>query len=906
MATSTNTIDTRSGSRARTEPRAHSHAPGAGKHQPITTYRLQMGPQLTFAQAQEQIPYFVQLGVSDLYLSPILQAAPGSTHGYDVVDHSHISAEMGGRGGFEEFSRAAHAAGLHVVVDVVPNHMAVPTPLYRNKALWAVLRDGTESEYSGWFDLDLSAAGDGVLMPVLGDRIGNVLARAELTLDSMVVPGFEAEGETPVLRYFDRVFPVRAGTENLPLAELVDQQFYRLAYWRVANEELNYRRFFDVDTLVAIRVEDDAVFAHSHQLLLELYRAGLIDGFRIDHPDGLADPREYLRKLHRATEGAWIVAEKILEGTETLPSDWPCAGTTGYDSARRIQGLFTDPSGLAALTQSYVEISGNTAGVENTQIQAKRDIIATSLYSEIDRLATLVAEICHRDVRLRDHTFRSIRQAIAALAVHMDRYRAYVVPGETAPAAQEAVVRAAQEGAERALDPELRDTLALVADLFLGKEVGSAGRTHNADRATAIIRFQQLTGPVMAKGVEDTTFYRYTALLSANEVGSGPEYFTCTPDEFHAWEEMMHNAWPTSMNTLTTHDTKRGEDVRAQIAVLSEYPKQWHELLTQLREHVAPQRPRELDGRSEVLLWQTLIGTWEDTGPIEWERLQAYLVKAVREQKSWTSWIQPNEQAEAVFITYAQAIFNDPHCRSQLAAFHELTAPAARAIILGQKVLEMAMVGVPDLYQGEEIPRNWLVDPDNRAPVDFAALRATARSIADAGAPDHSLTQEKWWITSRMAHLRLAHPYLATPESAYEPLPVTTGHVFAFARTDGELPQVLAVVTRLYGALTAEGGFAEQSVVLPEGEWRNAFTETTFHGGEQLISDVLGRFPVAALERLTSSETPTGQPRTTAAGQPHTAPTAQLYTAPATQQNPRSIPTTQQSAQRGGAASCHR
>lgn len=841
--------------RVRGENRTHSHIPATGRHQPVTTYRLQMGPQFTFAQAQEVIPYLVQLGVTDVYLSPILQAAPGSTHGYDVVDHAHISAQMGGRAGFENFSRAAHEAGLHVVVDVVPNHMAVPTPLFHNKALWSVLRDGAESDYAGWFDLDLTAAGDGVLMPVLADRIGTVLARAEITLDSMVVPGFESDGESPVLRYFDHVFPVRAGTEHLPLAELVDQQFYRLAYWRIANEELNYRRFFDVDTLVAIRVEDDTVFARSHALLLELYHAGLIDGFRIDHPDGLANPREYLRKLHAATDGAWIVAEKILEGDERLPSDWPCAGTTGYDSLRRIQGVFTDPSGLAQLTQHYMELSGALTSVSSTQIQAKNDIISTLLYSEIDRLSTLVADICHRDVRLRDHTFRAIRQVIAQLAIHMDRYRAYVVPGETAPATQEAVLRGAQERAQLTLEPELHDTLALVVDLFLGKEVGSAGRTYEADRAAAIIRFQQLTGPVMAKGVEDTTFYRYTALTSANEVGAGPEYFTYTPDEFHAWEEMMHNAWPASMNTLTTHDTKRSEDVRARIAVLAEYPQQWYQLLSRLRPAVAPQRPSDLDGSIEMLLWQTLIGTWDDDGPIECDRLKEYLLKAGREQKVWTSWTQPNEHAEQALMDYAQAILENEQCRAELAQFHQHTSSAARTIILGQKVLEMAMVGVPDIYQGEEFPRTWLVDPDNRTPVDFTPLRETARLSAEGNFPDHSLAQEKWWITSQMAHLRLRHPYMAGAESAYEPLPVTTGHVLAFARTDGTSPQVLAVISRLSGSFnTGVVNTAEQSVVLPEGTWRNVFTDAIFDGGAHGVADILGRFPAAALERVTTIE----------------------------------------------------
>nr|NLD40307.1 malto-oligosyltrehalose synthase [Actinomycetales bacterium] len=335
---------------------AANHLPREGHRTPVTTYRLQLQPDFGFDAARAALDYLVGLGATDLYLSPILQATPGSTHGYDVVDHSQISTELGGREGFERLAEAAHDRGLGVIVDVVPNHMAVPTPLYHNRALWSVLRHGTESPYANWFDGTESP--DGILMPVLGSRIGTVLANEELVLDHMVVPGFEDEGEVPVLRYFDHVFPVKSGTESLPLAELGDSQPYRLAYWKVADEELNYRRFFDVDTLVAVRVDDREVFDATHAVLFELVHSGHIDGFRIDHPDGLADPRGYLRWLSEATDGAWIVAEKILEGAEQLPADWPIAGTTGYDSAWRIGAMHVDPSGSMELSEVQHLVTG--------------------------------------------------------------------------------------------------------------------------------------------------------------------------------------------------------------------------------------------------------------------------------------------------------------------------------------------------------------------------------------------------------------------------------------------------------------------------------------------------------------------------------------------------------------------
>lgn len=827
--------------------RFHSHIPAPDRRQPVSTYRLQLTPEFTFDHVIEILPYLSKLGVTDVYFSPILQAAPGSTHGYDVVDHAKIAAALGGIDGFRRASRAIHDAGMHLVVDVVPNHMSVPTPLYHNRALWSVLREGQDSPFTNWFDIELSDDADGLLLPVLGERIGDVLAKGEIELTTMVVPGFEDDGEMPILRYFDHVFPVRKGTESLPLFELLDRQHYRLAYWRVANEELNYRRFFDVDTLAAIRVELDDVFRESHALLLDLFNEGLIDAFRIDHPDGLADPRQYFRNLHEATGGAWLVAEKILEGEESLPSDWPCAGTTGYDALRRVQGLITDPSGIGDMVQIYAEISGETESVASVEVSAKRQIVSTSLYAEVDRLANLIAEVCRADVRLRDHTFRSILDALSELIIHMPRYRAYVIPGERPTAEDEGILRAAAEQAARNLDDDQAQTLTVVVDLLLGNEIGSAGRTHEDRRQEAIIRFQQVCGAVMAKGVEDTTFYRYTALISANEVGGGPAHFTCSPDEFHAWQSYMQQAWPVSGITTTTHDTKRGEDVRAVVAALSEYSKDWMSLLMALRPAV---RSFGVDGQIENLIWQTVIGSWTPAGPIQYERLEAYLLKAAREQKSWTTWTESDDVAEATMLELAKFLVTDEVTTTALSEFFAKIHTAVRTNILSARALHMTIVGVSDLYQGQEITQNSLVDPDNRRPVDYDRLAAMLTELDVNGIANNAdLDTEKLWFTSKLLRLRRRYPQLASAQSRYAPLPVSTGHAIAFVRTIDEEPQIITVASRLTGALEHSGGFGAHSVVIPEGDWVNIFTGAEISGGTHNISDVLSRFPAAVLER---------------------------------------------------------
>ncbi|MFB9377876.1 malto-oligosyltrehalose synthase [Kineococcus gynurae] len=812
---------------------------------PAGTYRLQIQPEFTFADAAARAGYLAALGVSHAYLSPVLTPAKGSTHGYDVVDHTRLNPEAGGREAFAALVTALREQGLAAIADVVPNHMAVPTPASDNAPLWSVLREGPESPFASWFDVDWSVPDRAILMAVLGNRIGQVLAAGELTLDTT--------GDEPLLRYYDHVFPVRPGTEDLPLAELVDRQWYRLAHWRVADEELNYRRFFDVDTLAAIRVEDHEVFEKTHRLLLDLLAAGDLEGLRIDHPDGLADPRGYLRELAEASRrpdgaSAWVVVEKILEGEEVLPEDWECAGTTGYDALQRIGGLFLDQTGAEPLTELYAGVSGETTSFATVVDAAKREVVAGGLYAEVHRLVDLLAGICHDSIDLRDHTRRGLHDVVVELLVAVPRYRAYVVPGEKAPAEAVEVLEHAAGLARVQLPAERHDTLDLVLDLALGRvEVPGDPRP-----AEFVVRFQQTCGPVMAKGVEDTAFYRWFRLSALNEVGGNPAQFGISPEEFHAFAARLARDWPTAMTTLSTHDTKRSEDVRARLAPLSEHPEEFREALTRWRELAAEWREPELDGRTELLVWQTLVGTFGADGPIAAERLVDYLQKATREAKDHTTWTAPDEAYETAVRRFAEGVLGETAIVEELRSWSERTAPGARVAVLGQKLVQLTMPGVPDVYQGTELVELSLVDPDNRRAVDYAE-RARRLAELDGGRAPADLDDEKLLVVSRALRLRREHPdwFLgATSEggpSGYAPVPTTTGHAIAFARGPIGDPRVVAVATRLPGSLERLGGWGEATLALPEGAWTDLLTGTSTEGGAVRIADVLATLPVALL-----------------------------------------------------------
>jgi (1->4)-alpha-D-glucan 1-alpha-D-glucosylmutase len=802
---------------------------------PAATYRLQLQPAFGFAEAAAVVDYLTALGVTHAYLSPILAAAPGSLHGYDVIDHDRINPELGGRKAFDDLAAALHERGLGVVVDVVPNHMAVPTPASLNRALWSVLRDGPRSPYARWFDVDWAAQDRALLMPVLGRRIGQCLADGEITVD--------VSGEEPLVRYYDHVLPVRPGTEDLPLARLLDRQHYRLAHWRVADEELNYRRFFDVDTLAGLRQEHEEVFDESHRLLIELVHAGDLDGLRIDHPDGLADPRGYLRRLAKVTDNAWVVVEKILEGEEALPADWPCAGTTGYDAVLQVGGLFIDPDGAEPLTELYTELTEEPEDFAVVVTGAKRHAVEQALYTEVQRLAELLSGICHDDIDLRDHTRRGLTESVVEILVAFPVYRAYVVPGEEPSPVSVRLLERAAEVAKVALPEDRHDTVDLVRDLALGR----LGRSQARDEF--VVRFQQTCGPVMAKGVEDTAFYRWFRFAALNEVGGDPAHFGVSPAAFHAYCSERQKTLPLTMTTLSTHDTKRSEDVRARLAVLSQIPEEWRQAVVSWRAAATAYHDGAgPDANTEYLVWQTLIGAW----PLDAARLTAYLEKATREAKRHTSWTSPDEAYDASVRAFAEQVLADELLSSGIAAFVDKLAPFTRANVLGQKLLQLTMPGIPDVYQGTEMVDLSLVDPDNRRPVDFAARRAVLAQLDAGRAPQPGTGQaadpvdaEKLLVTSRALRLRREHPEWFLAQASYTPLETSCEQAVAFARSE----QVVAVASRLTVALERSGGWGEASVTLPHGRWRDVLTDEVHDGGRLRCADLLAVLPVALLVR---------------------------------------------------------
>ena len=800
---------------------------------PASTYRLQLGPGFTFDDAVAQVDYLAALGISHLYLSPVLQASPGSTHGYDVTDHTRIAEGLGGEEGFGRLVAAAGRAGLRIVVDVVPNHMTTPTPLSLNRPLWSVLREGRASPYAAWFDIDWDAEDGRVLMPVLGGSLDDALDAGEITVG-------ELDGE-PVLRYYDHVFPVAPGTEGLepsaggraarstpgddsvmPLRDLLAAQHYRLESWRLGGTRLNYRRFFDVTSLIAIRVEDPAVFDATHEVLIRHVRDGAIAGLRIDHPDGLADPEGYLARLADATADVWVVVEKILEGQERLPRSWQTAGTTGYDALLRVGGLFVDPASANALTAVAQEVLGERQDLLGMEAEAKRFVVGSILPAEVDRLLRVLGRA------VPDVDLSQARRVVEAMLVGMDRYRVYVGPGHhrtglEAVALEEALVRGA--GAEYAdLD---REVVARVVDLALG-ELSDADREAQDE---FVVRFQQTCGPVMAKAVEDTVFYRYVRLVALNEVGGDPAQLGVGPAEFHSFADGLLREWPTSMTTLSTHDTKRSEDVRARLFVLGERPAEWSEWVREARRLAASRRPSRLDPMTEYLLWQTLVGAW----PISRERLGAYAQKAVREAKAHTTWTEPDAAYEEAVERFVALLTSDEAIASHVAGWLARTAPETRANTLGQKLVQLTMPGVPDVYQGCELVDLSLVDPDNRRPVDYAERRSRLARLGEGGrAAD--LDDEKLLVTAAALRARRDRPECFVGRDAtYRPIDTGTPHAVAFGRGSGEQLEVVTVVTRLAGQLARGGGLGAATVDLPAGTWADAVSGRVVDGGPTLL-----------------------------------------------------------------------
>ncbi len=813
---------------------------------PDSTYRLQLREGFGFAEAGQLADYLADLGVTHVYLSPILQANPGSAHGYDVIDHSRVSADLGGEAGFRAMAERLHRRGLGIVVDIVPNHMARPTPEWRNKQLWSVLYEGRASRFAHWFDVDWDAQDGKLLMPVLAGPLEKCLG--DLTIDTALrdPAPWEADGHAgPVLRYFGHVLPLRDGVADLPLGMLLAEQHYRLADWREAATQLNWRRFFDIDSLIAIRAEDPDVFEATHRVLLRLVADGLIDGLRVDHPDGLADPEGYLRRLASSTGGAWVVVEKILAVGEELPP-WPCAGTTGYNTLTLVGGLFVDPAGEVPLTEEYVGFTGGRQGFEEVEQEAKRYIAEGTFSAELSRLTRLFARAGYP--ALAGFDAADLYDVLVELLAAFGVYRAYVAPGKPPPEASVAVLTAAAADARDRLEARLYPAIEGVSAALLGLGGVCEDPAQQAARDELIVRFGQTTGPVLAKGVEDTACYRWPRLAALNEVGGDPGVFGISPAAFHAAAARLAARWPATMTTLSTHDTKRQEDVRARLAVLAEWPEEWahqvaewHGLAAWLSDGAASQATeRAPEPDLEYLMWQTLVGAWL----IGAERLREYLGKAMHEAKTRTSWTVPDPGYESAVLGMSDAILGDPELTAGIGAFVAKIAPDARVNSLGAKLVQLTMPGVPDVYQGCELAGLSLVDPDNRRPVDYDRRRRLLAALA--ARPDQvvGLDAEKLLVTSCALRLRRDHPDWFA--GGYTPLTCegpAAEHAVAFLRGG----HAVTVVTRLPVGLRRRGGWADTALPLPELHWRDMLTGARHAGQRPLLAELTWRLPVALL-----------------------------------------------------------
>ncbi|MFC9925990.1 malto-oligosyltrehalose synthase [Streptomyces sp. NPDC127190] len=775
---------------------------------PTATYRLQVQPAFPFAAATAAVPYLASLGVSHLHLSPVLEAVPGSTHGYDVVDPARVREELGGEAGLRTLARTAREHGLGLVVDIVPNHMAM-APRH-NRALWEVLRAGPGSPYARWFDIDWEAQGGQVLLPVLGGPVGEQLAH-------LVVDG-------DVLRYHDHAFPLRPGTEELPLPELLDAQWYRPVWWRLARTELNYRRFFSISELIGVRVEDPEVFEATHAKILQLVREGVIDGLRVDHPDGLADPEGYLTRLHEATGGCWTVVEKILADGERLPVSWPVAGTTGYDALRHVDGLFTDPAGAAELLTEYRRFAApqtdRGGDWDATARRAAYEVLRHELATEADRLTRVAARLCAAspDLSLRDRAPWALRTALEELLVRLRVYRPYA-GGEVA---EVVTAEAAEEARHAFVVPEEAGAVDVVRRLLL-EPPGDPSAPDHAGRVEFFTRFAQTASALRAKSVEDTAFYRYVPLLSATEVGGDPGRPGVSPAEFHAYCARVQRDWPATGTVVSTHDTKRSADVRAALAVLTECPGRWAQLLAEVSrgESIVP------DGQLAWAAWQTVFGL----GPAEEERVRGALLKHVREAGLYTSWTEqepPYEEAVTAFVGAGPC--GPPGER--VAAFRKVLEPYVRANVLGTALVHLTMPGVPDVFQGTEGEYRALVDPDNRRVVSFPP----------------GLPGEKDALTAAALRLRARRPDAFGPAATYEALAAegpAAEHCVAFARSG----EVVTAVTRLPLRLAEAGGWRETRLPLPPGRWTGLLAPGREFSGYARVAELFERLPVALLER---------------------------------------------------------
>ena len=786
---------------------------------PTSTYRLQITSQQDLHRAAELVPYIRRLGADWVYLSPILRATSGSDHGYDVVDPTEVDPERGGSAGLTALSEAAHAAGLGVVVDIVPNHQGVAEP-QQNPWWWSLLAEGRESRYADAFDVDWEAGHGKVLIPVLGD--------GDEDLSALTV-------QDGTLRYYENVYPLADGTwsEGDDPAEVHGRQHYELVNWRRGDSELNYRRFFTVATLAGVRVEDRVVFDESHAEVARWFREGLVDGLRIDHPDGVRDPRGYLEMLGEVTDGAWTVVEKILEPGEHLPSDWRTAGTTGYDSLGWIDRVLTDARGHYELASLDTQLRGGTPVRWDELIhETKRRMADQGLAAEIHRLVRELPEDF-------PHGAEASYDGLAEIAANFPVYRTYLPEG--AEHLREAVAAARERRAD--LDGVLTD---------LARVLG-ADATREADLAEVARRFQQTSGMIMAKGVEDTAFYRWTQLTSLTEVGGDPSVFSLTPEQFHTEAARRQRESPATMNALTTHDTKRSASVRARITVLSELPRVWAETVSTLVGRAEDAGISLTDGPAVNLVLQAVVGAW----PLERDRAVDYAMKAVREASVSTAWVDGDEDFERELTRFIDFLFTNPRARGVVEGCVARVSEPGWANALAATALQLTLPGVPDVYQGQELWEPSLVDPDNRRPVDFTARDARLGEL-DAAAPGSAAATPavdetgaaRMLLTSRVLRLRREHPELFGDYTPLETTGALAGHALGFDRGGAA-----TVVTRFPATLAAEGGFTDETVALAPGTWQDVLTHREFTAAQDApvaLAELLDTYPVAILRRKDS------------------------------------------------------
>lgn len=781
---------------------------------PTSTYRLQITSQQDLFRAAELVPYLKRLGADWVYLSPILRATSGSDHGYDVTDPTEIDPERGGADGLTALSKAAHDAGMGVVVDIVPNHQGVAVP-QENPWWWSLLKDGKNSPHAESFDVDWAAGHGKILIPVLGD--------GDEDLSALTV-------EDDTLRYYENVYPIAEGTyrDGDSAKDVHAKQNYELVNWRRGDSELNYRRFFTVTTLAGVRVEDQRVFDESHAEVRRWFDEKLVDGLRIDHPDGVRDPEDYLEKLADVTGGAWTTVEKILEPGESLPQQWKAAGTTGYDSLGWIDRVLTNPEGhyeLASLDTKLRE--GDPVRWEELIHDTKRRMADVGLSAEVRRLVRdLPEDFGHSDEQAYD--------GLSEILANFPVYRTYLPFGVDYQ--REAVTAAKQARPE--LSAVIDDLAAVLGDAAT-----------SAEELTEVAkRFQQTSGMVMAKGVEDTAFYRFTKLTSLTEVGGDPSVFSLTPAEFHELAVERQRESPDTMNALTTHDTKRSASVRARITVLSESAKAWSEVLATLFPRAREAGISITDGPAINLVLQAIVGAW----PLERDRAVDYAMKAVREASVSTAWVDGDEEFEKELTRFIDFVFTNPRARGIVEGFVERATAPGWSNGMAATALQLTLPGVPDVYQGQELWEPSLVDPDNRRPVDFEVRDELLTTLdsglpgTDSGSPSVDETgAARMLLTSRALRLRREHPELFT---SYEPLEFTGAlaeHALGFDRGGAA-----TVVTRFPVGLAKAGGWTDETVNLSDGEWEDILTRRTFTStGSVQLAELLDTYPVALLRR---------------------------------------------------------